>query len=38
MLDDWRSSQDGDGGPKGPGSVHDYPQIDGYNMGTMTYL
>ena len=34
-LDDLRSRQDGVGGPKGPGSVDDYPQTDGYNVGTM---
>ena len=34
-----RSRQDGVGGPKGPGSVDDYPQTDGYNVGTMaTYI
>ena len=27
---------DGGGGPNGPGSVHDYPQTDGYNLGAMT--
>ena len=38
-LDDRRSWQDGVGGPKGPGSVDDYPQTDGYNVGTMaTYI
>ena len=31
-----RSRQDGGGGPHGSGSVHDYPQTDGYNFGTMT--
>ena len=31
-----RSRQDGVGGPKSNGSVHDYPQSDGYNVGTMT--
>ena len=31
-----RSRQDGVGGPKGPGSIDDYPQSDGYNVGTMT--
>ena len=36
MLDDWRSRQVGVKGPKCPGSVHDHPQTDGYNMGTMT--
>ena len=35
MLDDRRSRQDGVEGPKGPGSVHGYPQTDGYNVGTM---
>ena len=35
MLDDGRSRQDGVGGSKGPGSVHEYPQTDGYNVGTM---
>ena len=34
-LDDRRSSQDGVRGPKGPGSVNDYPQTDGYNVGTI---
>ena len=34
-LDDRRSRQDGVGGPKVPGSVDDYPQADGYNVGTM---
>ena len=38
-LDDRRSRQDGVGGPKGPGSVDDYPQTDGYNVDTMaTYI
>ena len=38
-LDDRRSRQDGVGGPKGPGSVDDYPQTDSYNVGTMvTYI
>ena len=32
MLDDRRSRQDGDRGPKGPWSFHDYPQADGYNQ------
>ena len=36
MLDDQRSRQDGVGGPKGPGSIHDYLQTDGYSLGTMT--
>ena len=36
VWDDRRSRQDGVGGPKGPGSVHDYPQTDGYSAGTMT--
>ena len=31
-----RSSQDGGGGPHGLVSVHDYPQSDRYNFGTMT--
>ena len=35
-LDDRRSRQDGVGGPKGAGPVDDYPQTDGYNVGTMT--
>ena len=35
MLDNWRSRQDGVGGTKGPWSVYDYSQTDGYNMGTM---
>ena len=35
-LDDRRSRQDGVGGPKGPGSVHNYPQTDGYNVGKKT--
>ena len=30
------SRQDGGGGPHGSGSVHDYPQTDGYNFVTMT--
>ena len=30
MLDDRRSRQGGGGGPKVPGSFHDYPQTDGY--------
>ena len=38
MLDDQCCRQDGVGGPKGPGSVYDYPQTDGYNVGTMTNL
>ena len=33
MLGDRRSRQDGDGGPKGPCSFHDYPQTNG-NVGT----
>ena len=38
-MDDRRSRQDGVAGPKGPGSVDDYPQTDGYNVGTMaTYI
>ena len=38
-LDDRRSRQDGVGGPKGPGSVDDCPQTDGYNVGVMaTYI
>ena len=38
-LDDRRSRQDGVGGPKGLGPVDDYPQTDGYNVGTMaTYI
>ena len=38
-LDDRRSRQDRVGGPKSPGSVDDYPQTDGYNVGTMaTYI
>ena len=39
-LDDQRSRQDGvRGGAKGPGSVDDYPQTDGYNVATMaTYI
>ena len=38
-LDDRRSRQDGVEGPKGPGSVDDYPQTDSYNVGTMaTYI
>ena len=38
-LDDWRSRQDGVGGPKCPGSVDGYPQTDGYNVGTLaTYI
>ena len=28
-LDNRRSRQDGVGGPKGPGSIDDYPQTDG---------
>ena len=36
MLDDWRFRQDRVGGPKGPGSVLDCPQTDGYTLGTMT--
>ena len=36
MLDNRMSRQDRVGGPKGPGSVHDYPQTDGYNVGTKT--
>ena len=36
MLDDRRPRQEGGGGPKGPGSVYDYPQTDGYNVSTMT--
>ena len=36
MLDGRRSRQDGVGGPKDPGSAHDYPQTDGYNVVTMT--
>ena len=35
ILDDRRSRQDGVEGPKGPRSVDDYPQTDGYNVGTM---
>ena len=35
MLDDRRSWQDGVAGPKGPGSIHDFLQTDGYNLGTM---
>ena len=35
-LDDRRPRQNGVGGPKGPGSVDDYPQTDGYNVGIMT--
>ena len=31
-----RSRHDGGGGAHGPGSVHDYPQTDGYNFGTLT--
>ena len=38
MLDGRRSRQDGVGGTKDPGSVHDYLQIDGYNVVTMTNL
>ena len=30
-----RSWQDGGGGPKGPGSVHDYPQTDGQLIRAM---
>ena len=30
------SRQDGGGGPHGSGFVHDYPQTDRYNFGTMT--
>ena len=30
------SRQDGGGGPHGSGSVHDYPQTDGYSFVTMT--
>ena len=38
-LDDRRSRQDGVGGPKGPGSVDEYPQTDGYIVGTTaTYI
>ena len=38
-LDDRRSRQDRVGGPKSPGSVDDYPQTYGYNVGTMaTYI
>ena len=36
MLDGRRPRQDRVGGSKGPGAVHDYPQTDGYNVGTMT--
>ena len=35
MLDD-EARLYGGGGPKWLGSVHNYPQIDGYNLGTMT--
>ena len=38
MFDGRRSRQDGVGGPKGPGFIHDYPQTDDYNVGTMTNL
>ena len=33
MLDDRRSKQDRVGGPNSPGSVHDYPETEGYNVG-----
>ena len=36
LLDDRMSRKDGVGGLKGPGSVLDYPQIYGCNVGTMT--
>ena len=35
MLDDRRARQEGVEEPKGTGSVRDYPQTDGYNVGTM---
>ena len=38
MLNDWRPRQDEGRGPKGPGSAHEYPQTDGYNVSTMTNL